>query len=89
MPGPSAPVPEDDEPMTEPTEPVRAASNTTPDTATAAAYDAAWQAELPARGPPWTARPWVHSNARAEAGKAARKRVPRASHAGLRTGARP
>ena len=37
---------------------------------------------MPAQGPAWTARPWVHSNARAEAGKAARKRVKRTSHAG-------
>ncbi len=69
--------------MTEPTEPVQAARNSTPDTATAAAYDAAWQADLPTQGPSWTARPWVHSSARAEAGKAARKRVPRVSHAGF------
>jgi uncharacterized protein (DUF2252 family) len=44
------------------------------------AYDAVWHVEPPA-GPSWTARPWVHSTARAEAGKAARKRVPRVSHA--------
>ena len=31
--------------------------------------------------PTWTARPWVHPAERAAEGKAARKRVPRASHA--------
>ena len=67
--------------MTEPTERVRRARKTTPDEATAAAYDAAWQADLPAQGPSWTARPWVDPVARAAAGKAARKRVPRVSHA--------
>ena len=54
---------------------------TAPDDAAAAAYLAAWQADLPAPGPTWTARPWVHPTERAEAGKAARKRVPRSSHA--------
>lgn len=54
---------------------------TAPDEAAAAAYLAAWQADLPAPGPTWTARPWVHPTERAEAGKAARKRVPRTSHA--------
>ena len=34
-----------------------------------------------AAGSRWTARPWVHPTERAEAGKAARKRVPRTSHA--------
>ncbi len=67
--------------MTESTERVRRARKTTPDEATAAAYDAAWQADLPAQGPSWTARPWVDPVARAAAGKAARKRVPRVSHA--------
>jgi uncharacterized protein (DUF2252 family) len=58
-----------------------------PDDAAAAAYLAAWQADLPAPapapapGPTWTARPWVHPTGRAEAGKAARARVPRTSHA--------
>ena len=42
--------------------------------------DAVWNVEPPS-GPVWTARPWVHPTARAEAGKAARKRVPRVSHA--------
>jgi uncharacterized protein (DUF2252 family) len=51
-----------------------------PDEATAAAYDAAWVPDAPA-GDAWTARPWVHPVERAEAGKAARKRIPRASHA--------
>jgi uncharacterized protein (DUF2252 family) len=66
--------------MTEPTKPVRRPRKVVPDKATAAAYDAAWQPEPPA-GPAWTARPWVHPTQRAEAGKAARKRVPRTSHA--------
>jgi uncharacterized protein (DUF2252 family) len=43
-------------------------------------YEAAWQVEPPP-GTEWTARPWVHPTERAEAGKAARKRVPRTSHA--------
>jgi uncharacterized protein (DUF2252 family) len=67
--------------MTDPTKPVRRARTTTPDDVTAAEYDAAWQADLPAQGPSWTARPWVDPVARAAAGKAARKRVPRVSHA--------
>ena len=46
----------------------------------AAAYDAAWKVDAP-DGDVWTARPWVHPMSRAEAGKAARKRVPRTSHA--------
>jgi uncharacterized protein (DUF2252 family) len=53
-----------------------------PNEGTAAAYDAAWGQEAPS-GPAWTARPWVEATARAEAGKAARKRAPRASHAGF------
>ena len=66
--------------MTEPTKPVRAAKKTTPDEDPAAALDAVWKIDAPA-GPAWTARPWVHTAERAEAGKAARKRVPRTSHA--------
>jgi uncharacterized protein (DUF2252 family) len=66
--------------MTEPTKPARRSRKTTPDEATAVAYDAAWQVEAPA-GPAWTARPWVHATARGAVGKAARKRVPRVSHA--------
>jgi uncharacterized protein (DUF2252 family) len=66
--------------MTEPTKPARRPRKPIPDTKTAAAYDAAWKVEAPA-GPAWTARPWVHPTERAEAGKAARKRVPRTSHA--------
>ena len=66
--------------MTEPTKPARAPDATTPDEDPAAAYDAAWKVEAPA-GPAWTARPWVHTTERADAGKAARKRVPRTSHA--------
>ena len=49
----------------------------TPD---AAELDAAWAIEAPG-GDAWTARPWVDPSARAEAGKAARKRIPRVSHA--------
>jgi hypothetical protein len=66
--------------MTEPKKPARQPKKGTPDKATAAAYDAAWQADIPT-GPTWTARPWVHATARGEEGKAARKRVPRVSHA--------
>ena len=67
--------------MTEPKKPTRRPQKGTPDKAMAAAYDAAWQAGLPAQGPVWTARPWVHATARGAEGKAARKRVPRVSHA--------
>ncbi len=67
--------------MTEPTKRARSARKSAPDAETAAAYDAAWQADLPAQGPSWTARPWVDPVVRAAAGKAARKRVPRVSHA--------
>jgi uncharacterized protein (DUF2252 family) len=66
--------------MTEPTKPVRAARKATRDEDPVAALDAVWKIEAPA-GPAWTARPWVHTTERAEAGKAARKRVPRTSHA--------
>jgi len=62
--------------MTEPTKP-RRSRKTVPDEATAAAYDAAWQANLPAQGSTWTARPWVNPEERAARGKEARKRVPR------------
>ena len=55
--------------MTEPTKPARSTRKTTPDADTAAAYDAAWQADLPAQGPQWTARPWVDPVARAAAGR--------------------
>ncbi len=67
--------------MIEPTEPVPPPRGTVPDEATAARYDAAWGADLPAPGPTWTARPWVSPTERAAAGKEARKRVPRVSHA--------
>jgi uncharacterized protein (DUF2252 family) len=50
-----------------------------PTVETAAEYDAAWHVQAPS-GDVWTARPWVHPLDRAVAGKAARKRVPRASH---------
>ena len=80
--------------MTDSTNAEDAGSPVTPDTAgderatgadipsdeLAARYDAAWQPEPPA-GPQWTARPWVDPGERAAAGKAARKRVPRVSHA--------
>ncbi len=85
--------------MTEPTTPTptptptpaakptrRPRAKPVPDEATAAAYDAAWHVEPPA-GPIWTARPWVHPSERAEAGKAARKRVPRTSHAAFEVAA--
>ena len=66
--------------MTEPTRP-RRTRRTVPDSATAAEYDAAWQAGLPAQGSTWTAQPWEDPAARAERGKAARKGAPRPSHA--------
>jgi uncharacterized protein (DUF2252 family) len=66
--------------MTEPTEIDRPTTVAGPDAARAAAYDAAWQPETPP-GDVWTARPWVDPTARAEVGKAARKRAPRVSHA--------
>ncbi len=53
-----------------------------PATAATSALEAAWKPEGPG-GDMWTPRPWVHSKERAEAGKAARKRVPRVSHAGF------
>ena len=40
----------------------------------------AGQTTAPA-GDIWTARPWVHPNTRSEVARAARKRVPRTSHA--------
>jgi hypothetical protein len=54
---------------------------TVPDRMTAAAYDAAWKSGLPINGATWTARPWVAPTERGEAGRAARKRVPRTAHA--------
>lgn len=66
--------------MTGPTKPTRRVKKDIPDAAMAAAYDAAWNVDAPG-GLQWTARPWVHPSVRAEAGKAARKRVPRTSHA--------
>jgi uncharacterized protein (DUF2252 family) len=67
--------------MTEPTKPVRRSRKAVPDKATAAEYDAAWQADLPPQGPSWTARPWVDPVQRAAKGRDARKRIPRARHA--------
>ena len=66
--------------MTAPTRVIRPSRKPIPSKETAAAYDSAWQVEASA-GPVWTARPWVNPTQRAEEGKAARKRVPRASHA--------
>lgn len=68
--------------MTGPAKPTRRIKKAIPDEATAAAFDAAWNVEAPG-GLQWTARPWVHPTGRAEAGKAARKRIPRTSHAEL------
>ena len=45
-----------------------------------ATYEAAWAPEAP-EGDVWTPRPWVHPAQREEEGRAARKRVPRVSHA--------
>jgi len=66
--------------MTGPAKPSPRTKKGPPDAAQAAAYDAAWKVEG-GGGLQWTARPWVHPTDRAEAGKAARKRVPRVSHA--------
>ena len=68
--------------MTGPAKPLPRSKKSAPDAKTAAAYDAAWQVDPPG-GLQWTARPWVGPASRAEAGKAARKRVPRVSHATL------
>ena len=65
--------------MTETTGPKRPSTNRRRRDA-AEAYDAAWAIEPPADNA-WTARPWVQPRERAAAGKAARKRVPRVSHA--------
>ena len=69
-------------------QPTRRRQATTPDAqgpgstpeATVATFEAAWTPEPPT-GDAWTARPWVHPTDRVAEGKAARKRVPRASHA--------
>ncbi len=66
--------------MTDKPKPVRR-TKAVPDKAVAAEYDAAWQADLPAQGPTWTARPWVNPADRAARGKESRARVPRVSHA--------
>jgi len=50
---------------------------TAPDAKT---LESVWAVEA-AKGDIWTARPWVAPLSRADAGKAIRKRVPRASHA--------
>ncbi len=67
--------------MTESTKTARRSHRTTPGHGAPTAFDAAWQADLPAQATTWTARPWVPPSERAEAGKAARKRIPRANHA--------
>ena len=67
--------------MTDQTASPEGSLEATPDETMAARYDAAWEAGLPPQGPVWTARPWVHATARGEAGRAARQRVPRISHA--------
>ena len=77
--------------MTDSTSAARRPRKTTADEdPTAATYDAAWEVTPPA-GDAWTARPWVHPTERAAAGKAARKRVPRAQPRRVRTaaGSRP
>ncbi len=45
-----------------------------------AEYGQAWPVE-PATGYTWTPRPWVHPSERQDEGRAARKRIPRTSHA--------
>jgi len=70
--------------MSEPTPTARRSGRTVPDETTAAAYDAAWKGRGATASPThdiWTARPWVEPAGRAEEGRAARKRVPRTSHA--------
>ncbi len=66
--------------MDAPSKPKRPVRRGAPNATVAAVYDAAWGQEAPS-GDVWTARPWVHPADRAEAGKSARKRVPRTSHA--------
>jgi len=65
--------------VTELIQPVRPAKATGNGAKPGLAYDAAWGVDGPS-GDGWTARPWVDPTARAEAGKAARKRAPRTSH---------
>jgi hypothetical protein len=67
--------------MTEATGASRRPRRRAPDAETAALDAAAWQAGLPTQGPAWSARLWVDPVERAAAGKAARKRVRRPSHA--------
>ncbi len=57
-----------------------------PGKTTAAEFDAAWEADLPAQGQTWSARPWVEPADRAAIGREARKRVPRAGHAAFEPG---
>jgi uncharacterized protein (DUF2252 family) len=66
--------------MTEPNKPAQTADGSASDEDAAAVLDAVWKIDAPV-GPTWTARPWVHTAERADAGKAARKRIPRTSHA--------
>ena len=56
--------------------------NSKEETASITAVEAAWKPAAPT-GDMWSARPWVHPKQRAEAGKAARRRAPRSSHAGF------
>jgi uncharacterized protein (DUF2252 family) len=63
-----------------PTRTTTARRRAMPTVETAGEYDAAWVVPRP-QPDVWTARPWVHPSQRAEAGRAARKRVPRTSHA--------
>ena len=69
--------------MTERTKPARETSSARQDGETTAPYDDAW-AVAASTGDLWTARPWVHPSDRIAEGKAARKRVPRASHAAFK-----
>ena len=50
--------------------------------ASVATLESAWTPDTP-DGEAWTPRPWVHAADRIAQGKSARKRVPRASHAGF------
>ena len=66
-----------------PPEAIRIRPPSSPAVPTAAdEYEAAWAVAAPG-GEVWTARPWVPPSERASTGRAARKRVPRVSHATL------
>jgi len=66
--------------MTESSNPAPPVDASPPEADMSTVYDAAWTAGTPT-GDVWTARPWVHPSERIAAGKAARKSVPRVSHA--------